>query len=83
MQYNEVYDAAAKQALQRNIAFVARPQAFAIKVPAFFTSGLSTALIAPLMLVGLQTYTDLVNIGICGCVGIVSCVAPDALRRSF
>jgi hypothetical protein len=63
MQYNEVYDAATSTTSQRNIPFVARPQAFAVKVPSFFVSGLSTAIIAPLMLVGRQTYTDLVNIG--------------------
>lgn len=63
VQYNQVYDAKASAFQRRNIPFVARPQAFAVKVPAFFASGLSTAIIAPLMLVGVQTYTDLVNIG--------------------
>ena len=62
-QYNQVYNAATSSTLSRYTPFVVRPQAFAVKVPAFFVSGLPTAAAAPLMLVGLQTYTDLVNIG--------------------
>ena len=62
-QANRFYDPETNTAKQRYITFVARPQAFAVKVPAFFVSGLPTALAAPLMLVGLQTYKDLVNVG--------------------
>jgi hypothetical protein len=62
-QNNRFYNPETNSAKQRYITFVARPQAFAVKVPAFFVSGLPTALAAPLMLVGLQTYKDLVNVG--------------------
>jgi hypothetical protein len=62
-QINQVYKPQTSTTVSRYIPFVARPQAFAVKVPAFFVSGLATAAAAPLMLVGLQTYADLVNIG--------------------
>jgi hypothetical protein len=62
-QYHEVFDTEASRIRKSRIPFVARPQAFAVKVPAFFVSGLPTVLFAPLMLVGVQTYTDLLNIG--------------------
>jgi hypothetical protein len=62
-QNHRIYDPKTKDVRQRSITFVARPQAFAVKVPAFFVSGLPTALAAPLMLVGVQTYIDLVNVG--------------------
>jgi hypothetical protein len=62
-QYNQLYNPATLTTVSRYIPFVARPQAFAVKVPAFFVSGLATAAVAPLVLVGLKTYTDLVNIG--------------------
>ena len=62
-QYNQVYNPDTSKTTQRTIPFVARPQAFAVKIPAFFVSGLPTALAAPIMLVGLDTYTDLLNIG--------------------
>jgi len=59
-----VYDPDTARTTQRTVPFVARPQAFAVKIPGFFVSGLPTALAAPIMLVGLETYTDLLNIGI-------------------
>ena len=62
-QYNQVYNPETTATVSRYLPFVARPEAFAVKVPSFFVSGLATAAAAPLMLVGLQTYTDLVNIG--------------------
>ena len=62
-QYNQVYNPDTLASTQRTIPFVARPQAFAVKIPGFFVSGLPTALAAPIMLVGLDTYTDLLNIG--------------------
>jgi hypothetical protein len=80
-QANRFYDPETNTAKQRYITFVARPQAFAVKVPAFFVSGLPTALAAPLLLVGLDTYTDLLNIGaVCVCGVARDTRVPDAAQ---
>jgi len=80
-QYNSVYNATTSTYMQRTTPFVARPLAFAVKIPGFFVSGLPTALAAPLLLVGLDTYTDLLNIGdVCVCGVARDTRVPDAAQ---